>query len=336
MFHMVDLVPVSGLDLEPAAAARFGQWASVLGVAAHHDLGGDDDAWTADELRALEGSTTTRRLQVLAVDEGSHVGAAGLILPLRDNEHAASVFVAVHPAHRRRGVGGALLRVGRGPRPCRRSHGRLRGDPVGRRAGRRRCTGSGPPPAGTWPRRPSSGPTSTSSRPQGPTPTVPDGYRLETHVDDMPGADLADRALLARRMSTDAPLGELELGEEEWDEERVRGEDERTRAMGRRVVATYVRHLSSGRLVGFTSVEVPRDAPALGYQQDTLVLREHRGHGLGLALKLANHRALAEALPGVLRVRTWNAVENVHMLAVNTALGFRPSGYTREWQKHLH
>jgi GNAT superfamily N-acetyltransferase len=81
---------------------------------------------------------------------------------------------------------------------------------------------------------------------------------------------------------------------------------------------------------------VPRDAPALGYQQDTLVLREHRGHGLGLALKLANHRALVAALPGVLRVRTWNAVENAHMLAVNTALGFRPSGYSREWHKHLH
>lgn len=335
MFHMVDLVPVSGLDLEPAAAARFGQWASVLGVAAHHDLGGDDDAWTADELRALEGSTTTRRLQVLAVDEGSHVGAAGLILPLRDNEHAASVFVAVHPAHRRRGVGGALLGWVE-------DHARADGRTVAS-AETQWVGGPDDDLHGEWAAARGYLAAQTVLRsdldvvaPAGADPTVPDGYRLETHVDDMPGADLADRALLARRMSTDAPLGELELGEEEWDEERVRGEDERTRAMGRRVVATYVRHLSSGRLVGFTRVEVPRDAPALGYQQDTLVLREHRGHGLGLALKLANHRALAEALPGVLRVRTWNAVENIHMLAVNTALGFRPSGYTREWQKHLH
>jgi GNAT superfamily N-acetyltransferase len=105
--------------------------------------------------------------------------------------------------------------------------------------------------------------------------------------------------------------------------------------MGRRVVSSFARDLGSGRLVGYTSIQVPGHAPALAFQHDTLVIREHRGHGLGLALKLANLRVLAERLPEVRTVRTWNAAENAHMLAVNTAMGFRPSGRLRTWQRHL-
>lgn len=31
-------------------------------------------------------------------------------------------------------------------------------------------------------------------------------------------------------------------------------------------------------------------------------------------------------------VRTWNAADNAPMLAVNVAMGFRPSGRMRQWQ----
>lgn len=40
-------------------------------------------------------------------------------------------------------------------------------------------------------------------------------------------------------------------------------------------------------MVGFTQVEGPRETPTLAYQQDTLVLREARGHGLGLTHRVA-------------------------------------------------
>ena len=105
--------------------------------------------------------------------------------------------------------------------------------------------------------------------------------------------------------------------------------------MGRHVVSSFVRDLAGGRLVGYTSIQLPEDPPHLAFQHDTLVTREHRGHGLGLALKLANLRVLAERLPQVRTVRTWNAAENAHMLAVNTAMGFRPSGHLCTWQRHL-
>ena len=70
-------------------------------------------------------------------------------------------------------------------------------------------------------------------------------------------------------------------------------------------------------------------------QTDTLVLREHRGHALGLALKVANLRALQREKPDVAAVRTWNADTNVHMIAINARLGFRPTGWSREWAKQL-
>ena len=78
---------------------------------------------------------------------------------------------------------------------------------------------------------------------------------------------------------------------------------------------------------------MPASSPRLAYHQDTLVLREHRGHGLGLVLKLANVPVLRRAFPEVRTVRTWNAVENAHMLAVNDAMGYVTSGFLREWQK---
>jgi GNAT superfamily N-acetyltransferase len=105
--------------------------------------------------------------------------------------------------------------------------------------------------------------------------------------------------------------------------------------MGRRSVETVARHVASGRLVGFTHVQVTADRPHLAYQHDTLVLREHRGHRLGVRLKAANALALREAMPQVRTVRTWNAVDNAPMLAVNRALGYRPSGRETEWQKVL-
>ena len=107
------------------------------------------------------------------------------------------------------------------------------------------------------------------------------------------------------------------------------------RSAGRRIIESVARNLPTGRLVGFTRVEVSPESPDRAYQQDTLVLREHRGHGLGARLKAANALLLMEALPTVRAIRTWNADSNRHMLAVNRALGYAVDGYSREWQKQV-
>jgi len=136
-------------------------------------------------------------------------------------------------------------------------------------------------------------------------------------------------------MSTDVPLGGVEYGEEKWDADRVRTSYEVARAQGRRVVETVARHDASGTLVAFTQLGVASHTPTVGYQWDTLVLAEHRGHRLGQLVKVANLRALLAELPGMARVATWNAAENAPMLRVNRALGFQTTGRLTEWQKRL-
>ena len=53
--------------------------------------------------------------------------------------------------------------------------------------------------------------------------------------------------------------------------------------------------------------------------------RSHRGHRLGLLLKIDMMRWLAEAEPQVEVIDTWNNVDNDFMIKVNEALGYRLS-----------
>jgi hypothetical protein len=94
-------------------------------------------------------------------------------------------------------------------------------------------------------------------------------------------------------------------------------------------------HIESGRLVAFSELALPRDHPIEAWQWATLVLREHRGHRLGLAVKLANLDYLAATAPAVKLVITGNAQENAPMIAVNELLGFEVVATETFWQKSL-
>ena len=60
-----------------------------------------------------------------------------------------------------------------------------------------------------------------------------------------------------------------------------------------------------------------------------------RGNGLGLRLKATAALALMDELPQVTTVRTWNADDNRHMLAVNADLGYVRTGVLQVWEKTL-
>ncbi len=77
------------------------------------------------------------------------------------------------------------------------------------------------------------------------------------------------------------------------------------------------------------------DAPHQAWQEITIVDPAHRGHRLGLAVKLANLDFLAERAPDVRTIRTSNAQENAPMIAVNDMLGFEIVGVGMFWQKKL-
>ena len=66
---------------------------------------------------------------------------------------------------------------------------------------------------------------------------------------------------------------------------------------------------------------------------NSLVASHHRGHRLGMLVKILNIRRLLSGYPAVERIITFNAAENDHMLSINVTLGFRPAGYDGECQK---
>jgi GNAT superfamily N-acetyltransferase len=160
-------------------------------------------------------------------------------------------------------------------------------------------------------------------------------YRVVTWQGRTPERWLDDIALLAQRMNTDAPNAGLDVTEEKWDADRVRAEDDRNESNPRTLLTAGAEHVSTGRLVAFTELSVPGDADRSVAQLDTLVLREHRGHNLGMLVKAANLRQLEQTHPGYPSVTTFNAEENRHMLRVNEALGFVAEGYEGAWRKTL-
>lgn len=162
-----------------------------------------------------------------------------------------------------------------------------------------------------------------------------DDYRLQQWTGRTPERWLDDMALLSTRMSTDAPTAGLNEPEDLWTAQRVRDSEDRTKHDPRTVVVSAVEHVPSGHLVGMSDLSAPVESYRAVEQRDTIVLREHRGHRLGMALKAANLLQLERVAPGHPSIITFNAEENRHMLDVNEAVGFLPIGYEGGWKKVL-
>jgi GNAT superfamily N-acetyltransferase len=158
-------------------------------------------------------------------------------------------------------------------------------------------------------------------------------YRVIQWTGRTPDRWLAAVAMLHQRMSTDAPSAGLELTEEAWDEDRVRVLDDGRDVSPRTMLVSAVEHIPSGTLAGFTELSVPAELERPVEQLDTLVVKEHRGHRLGMLLKLANLRYLEVTFPGHPAVTTFNAEENRPMLAVNEQIGFEPIAYASVWKR---
>ena len=133
----------------------------------------------------------------------------------------------------------------------------------------------------------------------------------------------------------DAPTEGLDVEDEVFSAERVRAFELAQAAHGRRMYQLAARHRETGVLAGHTVTGVEAETPFFGHQFDTSVLREHRGHQLGLLLKIGMLRWLAAAEPALRALDTWNAASNSHMIAVNDALGYEIVATATGYQRHL-
>ena len=329
--------------IDPSDRRSFDEWFHVLHVT-DLERRPEGPGWLRTERlgRALDQDGPEEHRCLVARHQGQVVGIADLEMFRRENRHVARIDVRVLPEHRRRGVGRAIVEAAEG---------------IGRESGRTELGGTDETPtragyvdtAGPFARRLGFSVALRMVRrgltlPLDPNhaealrhhpKASPAGYSLLTFADRWPDELLADRCELGRRMSTDVPVGEQELEEEVWDEARVRAIEAGLATQRRAKVSTVARHDETGRLVGYTEVVVPLGAPESSWQHDTLVMREHRGHGLGLAMKVANLWDVMDRHPGVRTISTWNADENAPMITVNEEMGFAVEAHSAYWLRDI-
>ena len=322
-------------------------WHWVLHAVDQADRPSTADTWSLDEVRAemRQVSDYWRRTAFVARDAGRTVGAAWLALPLQDNLHRGELFVAVLPSIRRQGIGTALLE-------------HLEG--IARAEGRTVAgaesdwpTDAGPDGAG-WPgpeflarrgyeqvlldvqrRLPLPVPSELLEDLAAQAGPHADGYELRSWVGPVPDEHVAGWAALDASLETEAPTGGLDLEPRAAAVAKVREDEQLFAAQGRTSYATVALD-TTGEVVAYTQIARSRDGTGKAYQEGTLVRRDHRGHRLGLAVKVANLRLFQDAgLDDVDQLVTYNAASNEHMIAVNEALGFRVVEWAGEFQKRL-
>ena len=160
-------------------------------------------------------------------------------------------------------------------------------------------------------------------------------YRVVQWFAPTPAEYVAGYGWMKSRMSTDAPAAAMEFDEEVWDAARVAEHDAKYVDAGRTLQVTAAQHITTGELCAFNELVIGRDRTEATHQEDTLVLKEHRGHKLGTLVKCAALLAWRDVAPASARVITYNAEENRPMLDINEAIGFTPIAYEGAWKKVL-
>lgn len=130
----------------------------------------------------------------------------------------------------------------------------------------------------------------------------------------------------------DAPMGDLKFEDEKVDVQRLADVQAAATGRGDLIYRIYARHRETGEIGGHTMLATNPLRPTFGGQGDTAVSREHRGHRLGLLLKIAMMRWMAEEQPQLEMIETWNHADNTFMISVNESIGYRLSRVFAEYQ----
>jgi GNAT superfamily N-acetyltransferase len=159
-------------------------------------------------------------------------------------------------------------------------------------------------------------------------------YDLVRREGRTPDDELEEVAVMASAIN-DAPTDDLDIEDEVFSAARMRAYESAQLAKGNRIFRTFARHRDTGELAGHTVVVVDGERPQYAEQHDTSVVAAHRGHRLGLLLKTDLNLWLRDVQPQVTEISTWNAESNGYMIAVNEAIGYRVMGRELEFQKSL-
>ncbi len=157
------------------------------------------------------------------------------------------------------------------------------------------------------------------------------GYRYVSWIAPTP-EEYLDQVAAIHNALADAPR-DSSWQPPTWDAERVRKTNRRSEFLGIRRYSVAAWHEGAGELAGLTQVSIQPEVADWGFQGLTAVAGVHRGHRLGLLLKITMQEWLAEAEPQLRRILTDNAGANEHMIAINEVLGYRVFGPPmRSWE----
>jgi GNAT superfamily N-acetyltransferase len=285
------------------------------------------------ELAEIAGVLRIRRddrriLRWVVRDGEAMIGHAVLGLPDLDNQHLAMANVIVHPQHRRRGLGTALLRevVSVTAADGRRT---LLIEADDGSAGEAFCRARG---------------LRTVARERlsllrlaavdwadvdAAATAAHAGYRLVRWTDRCPD-ELVEQFAVAKTAMNDAPIDDADRSDLVYTAEVIRRDEEGRLTMGFTTWATVAVHEPSGAVAGLTELELAQ--PPRAFQDDTAVVPAHRGSGLGMWVKADMLCRLRAERPDITEVITGNAASNEHMLRINTRLGYRPHRAVAGWQ----
>jgi GNAT superfamily N-acetyltransferase len=298
----------------------------------------DEPIWAFDSFTGkwAEGFDAAPLEAWLATDDcGDPVGCYLLRLPDRENLTMARCTIAIDPARRRAGIGTALLVHCAGQaRLARRSRlvGPVRDGSPGAAFAAAMGARGGIPEVDRVLEIDAALPARLASLRATAEPQAA-GYSLLSWVGPTP-AEHIDQVVLVHGAMADAPRDE---GVEPivWDSDRVRRLEQIMIDHGLTHYAVVARHDATGTIAALTEIVTEADTPDWGFQQLTAVLPEHRGHRLGLLIKIAMMELLTECAPGIRHIQTGNADANEHMIAINEALGYKDGAVYRDWELDL-
>lgn len=157
------------------------------------------------------------------------------------------------------------------------------------------------------------------------------GYTM-IGIDGVYPDDMLEQIVSLHMVMNSAPRDDLDM--EDWiiTPEMVRDWERSMVATNEERWSLFIRHDESGQLVGFTEVGWNASMPKTVFQWGTGVRPEHRGYALGKWLKAAMAVRVIDARPDVVDIRTGNADSNDPMLGINTMMGFKPYISHTVWQ----
>ena len=252
------------------------------------------------------------------------------------NEQIRDVKIHVHPEHRRRGLGRALLAAGIEDVPTDGSTKLLSA-----------WTSTRVPSGGAFAERLGATlglhlrvsqvdlRTIDSALMREWASVDPKGHRLELIDGDVPDRLMAATIDLLNSGINRSPREGLELEDVKFTEENIRDWERQRKTRGQEAWTMLAIEESTGEGVGFTSVFFDRRVPTVIHQGGTAVDTKHQGRDLGKWLKARMAEKIGSEIPEARFIRTDNAGTNAPMLAINDRMGFREAWWGDIWQISL-